>query len=306
MILCIGFGLSDDESQLNAFKLFRKIWIIISAISIVCYISYILKLPIPYTEVIFYNHNAEETYINYGITFIYKAGNYLRLCGICNEPGYFGTVTALILCADNLNLKKVGNIIMIIASLFTFSLAFALIIFLYLIIKSFKNIKVLAILLLLVGAYIFVIPKLNFENENIIRLIDRLSIIYDGSLKTARSNSVLDSLLEDTMNKHPIFGLGDGYVSSLALKRIGSYKAKLVDWGIGGCLLIWGTLFLSTFLEKKRTISSIAFLIVFFASIYQRFDVMNLPYILLLIGGIQFIASNEINKKISIKKNDFK
>lgn len=305
LILCVGFGLSDEENQLNSYKLFKKIWILISLISAVCYISYILKLPIPYTEVIYYNYNAKESYINYGLNFIYKTGDYLRLCGICNEPGAFGTITALLLCADKLNLKNKGNIIMLIAGIFTFSLAFTLMIFIYLIIKCFKNIKILAVLLLLLGGYIFVIPNIQFENENINRLIDRISIVYDGGLKTARSNSELDYLLKVTMNKHPIFGFGKGYVRSFSFGGIATYKIYLVDLGIGGCLLIWGLLLLSVLAQKNRNINVITFLIVFFASIYQRPDIMNLPYVLLLLGGIHFITSNdkEIYTKIKMEEN---
>ncbi len=293
LILCIGYGISDDEIKLNSYKLFRKIWIVISLISVVCYISYVLKLPIPYTEVIYYNFDASESYISYFLTFIYKAGSSLRLCGICNEPGGFGTITALLLCASKLNLKDKGNIIMLIAGICTFSLAFVLIILIYLVVKSFKNSKIRIALLVLLALYIFVLPNIHFKNSNINNLIGRLSIVYNGRLLTARSNSELDSLVVETFNKHPIFGFGKGYVRSFNFTGIGTYKSYLVDFGFGGCILFWGLLFLSVIIQKNKSLDLIAFIIVFFASIYQRTDVMNLPYILLLYGGVQYINYND-------------
>ncbi len=302
LLLCIGFGLADDESQLEAFTLFRKIWIIISTISVICYLSYMFKLPIPYTEVSYYNHSAVQSYISYGLVYIYKVGASLRLCGICNEPGYFGTVTAFVLCADRLNLKKLSNIIMLIAGLCSFSLAYVLIIFIYLIIKSFKNIKILSFLLVLIGIYIFILPNIQFENKNINLLIDRLSFIYDGSIKTARGNSVLEDAFKEAVDKHPIFGFGEYYTSTLELNGSANYKINVVNWGIGGCLLIWGSLLLSALFKRKISINSIAFLVAFLASIYQRSGIMTIVYILLLIGGIQFIANNDKEAEKESKK----
>ena len=52
LLLCIGFGLADDDSQLEAFTLFRKVWIIISIISAVCYLSYVFNLHLRYFFII--------------------------------------------------------------------------------------------------------------------------------------------------------------------------------------------------------------------------------------------------------------
>lgn len=302
LILCIGYGLSDDEIKLNSYKLFRKIWIVISAISVVCYIAYVFKLPIPHNEVIYYNYNVGESYINYFLTFIYKSGSFLRLCGICNEPGLFGTMTAWILCADKLNFKNKGNIIILIAGIFTFSLAFVLIILIYLVIKIFKSVKIRMILLLLLALYIFALPNVHFKNENINNLIDRISIVYDGRLKTARSNTKLDSLVIETLNNHPIFGYGKGYVGSFNFSGLSTYKFFVVDFGIGGCILIWGLLLLSVIVQKNKNIDTVAFIFAFFASIYQGPNIINLPYILILYGGIQYINNDDLEITENIKK----
>ena len=58
-----------------------------------------------------------------------------------------------------------------------------------------------------------------------------------------------------------------------------------------------------SFLSKRKiSINSIAFLVAFLASIYQRSGIMTIVYILLLIGGIQFIANSDKEAEKESKK----
>ena len=138
-LLWIMFALAPDNIKKRTFIYFKNAFIIICIASIICYLSYDLNLFLPYKVVNYYNNNAiVENYIDYKFIFLYRASSSIslvRLCGICNEPGYFGTICALILCASSLNLKKKSNIIILIAGFLTFSLAFIITLVIYLLLK---------------------------------------------------------------------------------------------------------------------------------------------------------------------------
>jgi hypothetical protein len=96
------------------------------------------------------------------------------------------------------------------------------------------------------------------------------------------------------MSTDPWFGKGYGFVVSSKLGNNSSYKIKLLDYGIVGCMLIWGTLLLSVLKNNFRNKEIMLYIIVFFASIYQRPNIMTLPYLVLLTGGIECIKAKMI------------
>ena len=104
-----AFILSGEECQRLAFRYLRKMWVYASVLAIVCYASYRLSLPLPHQVVPYSIEGHGEEYVSYGIVFLHKQGVQIRLCGFCNEPGYWGTLAALLLCADGLNLRKKSN-----------------------------------------------------------------------------------------------------------------------------------------------------------------------------------------------------
>ena len=64
------------------------------------------------------------TYRDYYVTSFVHIGSFIRACGFFNEPGFYGTIIALFLVIDGINLKKLDNVIILIAGVLTFSAAF--------------------------------------------------------------------------------------------------------------------------------------------------------------------------------------
>ncbi len=294
LTLAIGFCFFEDKNKQETFEIFKKIWFVICIIAIICFVSYSFGLFLPYKIKAYYSLVSGDLYIDYTLSFLYKSGSIVRLCGICNEPGFFGTITALILCTEKVRLNNRRNIIMLIAGFLTFSLAFMLIIMIYLLLRSWKDKKVFIVIMLIMIIYFLVIPNIEFKNANINRLLDRLTISETGFKGDNRSNDKLDMIYEQTIKENPIFGKGVNYVSSLKIHGVSSYKSFIVDFGIVGSLLIWGFLLLSVIYKNNSSINNIAFVIVFFISIYQRPNIFVLPYQIVLLGGMQYI--NYLNK----------
>ena len=95
-----------------------------SILGIIASFSFIFKLGLPYEIVPYYF--GDEYYINYYFAYLYWGGSegvVFRLCGLFNEPGYFGTVSAILLINEKLHLKRISNLLLFIAGFFTFSAA---------------------------------------------------------------------------------------------------------------------------------------------------------------------------------------
>lgn len=301
-ILWIIFALAPDNIKKRTFIYFKNAFIIICIAGIICYLSYDLNLFLPYKVVNYYNNNATvENYIDYKFIFLYRASSSIslvRLCGICNEPGYFGTICALILCASSLNLKKKSNIIILIAGFLTFSLAFIITLVIYLLLKYLKDFRTVILTVLLTCFYLFLLPNIYTGNHTIDRFIQRMTITDEGLAGDNRTTDELEYVFDDVVKNKPLFGYGEGYLKTQNLKGgVSSYKTYIIQYGFVGCILLWGSLLLAA-LYKNKNYLSIIYIIAFFANIYQRPNIMTLQYQILLFGGLAFI-----NAKLRVKGN---
>lgn len=301
-LLWIIFALAPDNIKKRTFIYFKNAFIIICIAGIICYLSYDLNLFLPYKVVNYYNNNAiVENYIDYKFIFLYRASSSIslvRLCGICNEPGYFGTICALILCASSLNLKKKSNIIILIAGFLTFSLAFIITLVIYLLLKYLKDVRTIILTVLLTCFYLFLLPNIYTGNPTIDRFIQRMTITDEGLAGDNRTTDELEYVFNDVVKNKPLFGYGEGYLKTQNLKGgVSSYKTYIIQYGFVGCILLWGSLLLAA-LYKNKNYLSIIYIIVFFINIYQRPNIMTLQYQILLFGGLAFI-----NAKLRAKAN---
>ena len=300
-LLWIIFALAPDNIKKRTFIYFKNAFIIICIAGIICYLSYDLNLFLPYKVVNYYNNNAiVENYIDYKFIFLYRASSSIslvRLCGICNEPGYFGTICALILCASSLNLKKKSNIIILIAGFLTFSLAFIITLVIYLLLKYLKDVRKVILTVLLTCFYLFLLPNIYTGNPTIDRFIQRMTITDEGLAGDNRTTDELEYVFDDVVKNKPLFGYGNNYIKSKNLKGSLSYKTYIIQYGFVGCILLWGSLLLAA-LYKNKNYLSIIYIIAFFVNIYQRPNIMTLQYQILLFGGLAFI-----NAKLRAKAN---
>ncbi len=301
-LLWIIFALAPDNIKKRTFIYFKNAFIIICIAGIICYLSYDLNLFLPYKVVNYYNNNAiVENYIDYKFIFLYRASSSIslvRLCGICNEPGYFGTICALILCASSLNLKKKSNIIILIAGFLTFSLAFIITLVIYLLLKYLKDVRTVILTVLLTCFYLFLLPNIYTGNPTIDRFIQRMTITDEGLAGDNRTTDELEYVFDDVVKNKPLFGYGEGYLKTQNLKGgVSSYKTYIIQYGFVGCILLWGSLLLAA-LYKNKNYLSIIYIIAFFVNIYQRPNIMMLQYQILLFGGLAFI-----NAKLRAKAN---
>lgn len=287
LVLLVSLLLLEDGLLAELFRCYRGFLLVMAAAGVLCYAAYALDLPIPYDVVKYYNRN--DLYINYQVSFLYTdwSGNVLRLCGLFNEPGYFGTVLALVLCADGIDLRRKGNWLLLLAGCLTVSAAFFVLLFLGLLLVHGRKPWAPFVFGGFLLFWLFVLPGLEFSDPNVAGIVDRLRLV-DGRL--AGDNRV-DSAVEAAFGRwlesgRLLLGYGSGYsaMNGSAL----SYKTYLMDFGIIGFLLIYGPLLAAAWQEAKGDRRALPLVACFFVSIYQRTGVYCLPYFLILFGGIQW------------------
>lgn len=207
----------------------------------------------------------------------------------------FGTVLALLLCVDRLNPKHVGNWIMLIAGTMTFSAAFIIIISFYLVLNSIKSVKILILVIIALIFYFYVLPNMTFNNPNINTLVQRITWVNGGFFGDNRSNNIIDeAFIELWKTKYILFGHGGGYCASLITGGVASIKTYVIDYGIMGVLVIYGTLIAYSIRKCHNNWQALSYVFVFILSIYQRPNIYSPIYFILLLYGIDYINNNYV------------
>lgn len=213
----------------------------------------------------------------------------LRLQGIYDEPGYLGTVCALILIAEKMNLNNFSNKIIFFAAMMTLSLASYIIILVYI----FLNLKkYLSIILIFIGIIYFGYYSLPKEIQTVIdyKIIDRFALDENYNLKG--DNRISDSSNYtkwiDSETKNILFGI-ENYKSDGS----SSWKNILIISGIIGMLSTIIT-YIIIVIKSKPTFNyhHIVFIFLFCLSFIQRPNIINLIYILIFIHAMNYLSFN--------------
>ena len=294
MILC-GFCVLPNIVKANIYRKYRLWIIVMSILGIIAYLSYSLNLGLPYKIVDFYSVGVEGLYIDYFFSVLLKGVFDLRLCGLFNEPGFLGTIIALILIIEKCNLKKVGNVIMLIAGVLTFSFAFYVILIIYFLMRMLKRPLTVIAIFSIFAVFMNYIQNIRFENSQVQYIVNRF--VFDKSTgRFAGDNRTSEDF--DIAYQRMIYDgdllLGKG-LNSMVKKDYtsSSYKSLIYKHGLLGFVIIVGSLFVASFPIAKRNKKALLFLICFFISIYQRPNVYTLTYFCLLFGGLSYIKERD-------------
>lgn len=294
-LLLSMFCLLNNNCKRWVFEKYRLYIILVSICGIVASLSPILPLGFPYRVVEYYG-NETAVYLDFKFSYIYINDDIPRLCGLFNEPGYFGTITALMLIADGCRLKHWGNIVILIAGGLSLSLAFFLLIVLYFVLRQVKNTVRLVVTISIFVLFIVSIPNIKVDNPGVQRLINRF-YVEDGNMAGNNRTSdqfemVYESMFDDGSF---LFGRGTSYLQE---KRIGagSYKAYVMRFGIIGYFFLIAPLLYFALCFARKNYMALIFTLCFFISIYQRPHVYAPTYFVILFGGILYILSMSKSK----------
>ncbi len=274
-LLCALYAITDANVKRKIYVVIKNILILMSVIGIICYMTYILHLGLPYTINDFYVNNeglimgGYEKYVNYRICFLYITAAQVRLCGLFNEPGWFGGFLAIILCCEDLNLKKISNVFMLVAGILTFSIAFFTMLMIYYVLTNIKYWKKWVWIVVLFILVFFVLPNSRTGIPYIDTLISRINAIFNNKTFGRTSNQVTEELIRILKNGDIVFGKGTGFSSSI--KHAGlSIILYLLDYGIVGVTLLFLPFFFFNIKKFWKNKKIVFFLICIAAYVYQR------------------------------------
>lgn len=285
-LLAFGlFAIISSENKKVCFELYRTYLVLSSILGIIAYIAFVVGLPLPYSIIPLYGDIA-GSYINYRFAYLDLSLEGLRLCGFFNEPGYFGTIVALALIADKFDLNKKGNIIILIAGVLSMSMAFFVLIGLYVISVNIFNPQRLFTILLLIIIFVFLFIQLDIIPVELMEhLIGRFGFEDGRFTGDNRSSAEIDETLEYMLNSsYKYFGYGKNIPIEQGMSL--TYKYHIIQFGIVGAFLTWGSLLLVALKTSKWSYQSLVFIGLFFMSIYQRPGIYTLCYFVILFGGL--------------------
>ena len=288
----------SNDIRTYIFKYFNYIMVIVSFIGIICYISYFIPIGIPY-DVISGSGRAYKI-IDFKVCYCaYDYNAMLRFCGLFEEPGWFGTWAAFYLCADGLNLKKKENIIILVAGILTFSLAFIMLLVIYYFLINLSNWKRWLWLVVIIIVYLFVLPNIQTGNSSIDHVLHRMVITSEGLEGDNRYGQLFESLYESTIHSSKIyFGYGAGYAEIYGTgngQGLASIKSYIVNFGIFGTIVIFFPILIVFIKEAVRLKNRrmLFYILITIASLYQRPYLFWTPYFIIFICGVSYTWSIE-------------
>lgn len=292
--------LIDHKYIYSIYKKFKEILVYIIALSLLFYLPYILNF-IDYSPITtFIGADGEGRIWNVYYFFSLQVhpiyGEIDRFPSIFDEPGYLGTLLALLLCIEKYNLKNRKNLILFISGILTISLSFYMLSAVYFVLNYIKiiklNYKYIPILIIIILITMNAFSE-TLESRIIARVIDEgnIELATDHRIGIERQQYIFNTLL--SQNKiNLLFGNGrDGFIQKDI--DLGANWSRLVHQ-VG---LVFFLLFILTvvmFSIKKY--ENLIFAIIFLLSILQRPAIFSGPiWMFLLIVGI-FINSHNIVK----------
>ena len=268
----------------HSFEKYKTIFAITLIPSILFYVLFLLGFELSYKTIEPINEIKEGFYRVYPFTIMYEeipGIPMLRFHAYYDEPGIVGTISAILLIIDNLDLKKKINIPIFIAGLLSLSLFFYVIILMYFFAFAKPKFKIVGGLLFLFIGILFVsivgqdfpfFQRFVFENGKFVgdtRTSGPFEVWYSNYI------SSIDVLHGYGGNKSQIINPGGS-----------SYKDLVVNYGV-----IFFVSYILSFLAYieyhcESRFTRLVCVFVFLCTLYQRPAIYDYFYLFLWCGMI--------------------
>lgn len=297
--------LCEENEKKQIFEYALKLFAIVTLPSVIYFLFRNAGIRIPST-ILNSEHKLKSIrgvyYEHYPLGLIaISPGAFPRLCGVFDEPGVVGTLSAIFIATGYDKVSKKWALILLIEGVFSCSVAFYLLFAAYVIVRAFFSgfIKFASVALaILVGVIWFF--NASFQNEFLSGIQARIDLSSMYLFTDNRTSSGFDSGFDSFVQNggYPFwFGYGRGAVASNpSMSASFSYKCLFYDYGIIGTLMYFA-FFVLIAIREKISKNCIPFLVVFAMSIYQRPYVFNIQYVTIFITALCFIKVKEIEKK---------
>lgn len=277
MFCTIPFIFSADKDFLiGVYKKFRLIFVVLITLSLISYIlvSIGLKLPFyvsppPPRNTIDYNYFIYPFYACPSVS-DWRALGIERFNGLFDEPGTVGTASLLLLYIEKMNLKKIGNIILLISGALSFSLYFyggLFVLLTYFLLIGKTKLWVKVVYGLIIAASLVFIANNEITNELIWK-----RMMWDSSEKTIVGNDRSDYELVQYVKS--IKGTSKYYFGSPEMvaqfNGSASIEKEIITHGFITLLCFFAFFVFYALKHLRFSRAWILFLVIFFANMFNR------------------------------------
>lgn len=292
-----------DEYRSQIFTYMLRIFAIMLLPCLIYYILGFLGIELPYQ--ILYGVNESKTaagvYYKHYLLGVVISGSPGRYCGVFDEPGVVGTYAALLFAGSLDKRKNKFAWLVFLEGMFSLSMAFYVMVFVYIVVKlGTKGIykSVLLGIICVIGLVIFV--NINFESPALTMIQSRIDFSSGFGVKDNRTSDEFEKFYQEFWeNRNYEVALGDGrtILDHLEFPKGSSYKMLFVRYGVIGVLLL--VLFYAMLIRHYRiSKANLPFIVVFFASVYQRPYIFSIFYVCIFMATLSNI---EQRKQLYIK-----
>lgn len=296
MLQLVFLGFLYPREMVWLFVVYRKTLIVVSCLGIIAYLAFFFFPALPHQVSTYYldasDPDPNNFYVNYYFSVILNGIQGVRLCGLFDEPGRFGTQLALLLIVDNMRLSKKGNLVMFIACLMTLSVAAVFLMVMYVLLTSNKNPKIVLFFCIVALGFIFLLPLIMTDDSALNFFLGRFQFEDGQFAGDNRMNDEVRGLMRMQFSHMDtaIFGYGTGSLAAKGFTTL-SFLMYVFMYGIVGTIVmfvppIWVAL---KYCKMNRT--ALLYLFCYCVSLYQRPHLFTLSYFVLLFGGIFLLAN---------------
>ncbi len=299
--LFIVGGISDKYKH-ETFVLYSKMMGAMVLISLITWLIHKYLVEIPTIGILdissFKGTGQGSTLMHNHFFFVTYFDRVDRFYGVFDEPGVLGTIGAILLYANKYDFKRWYNVALLLGGIFTFSLAFYLLVLIGLAIHFLKDIKkiVMGMFVFLIGVAIvfFVLYDNPSFQQHIIARLDGIESVT--GLINDRDNAYVVNNFEDLFNQpvHLLFGYGND--PSMGAGTTTSYMRWILRYGVVGfsiMCIIFGLLI------KPNNKDKTGLCILLLLSFLQRPSVLHSAFVILVVLCVQEIQgrSNRMTRR---------
>ena len=279
---CVFF--LKKREVMRVYALYHIFFVYTISISLVIYFAVVwIGVDFPYSVIEPLNKLKTYNYLAYPFCVIPDESyfSHFRFCGCYDEPGVVGTIAGVMLITNRWNMRNWKNIVLLISGIFSFSLYFYMLQFLYFLFYARLRYKIVAFFLL-IGLFLY-LQNDELVNKFLLARLDFSGGDFSGDNRTTAS---FDSWYRNFLFTTDFWiGCGRG-MAEIVDSGGASYKHLIVDHGfIMFAIYMFSFLYLiwrNHSVSKKFLIISI----VLFSLIYQRPFIFSYLYLFLLFSSV--------------------
>lgn len=270
----------SDEEGIRALRILTKTLSITILISLSAWLIHNNLYSLPMYGTLSYGEGkgADQSSVidNYFLFIEIRRSIINRFYSVFDEPGVIGTLAAFILYANQYDFKNKHNIIIFIGGVFTFSLAFIVLIAIGFMLSkltlSIKFVSSIFLLLILIGSTYFILK----ENETFQLVVIGRIMSSESSGLESRTSYDLNNYYDEFKNTTSFFtGKGTSFFTNHPeLKQGQSHKIFFIEYGLTGFLLVL-LMYLALLYPYNKM--GVFYLLLFIISFLQR-PFMLLPW----------------------------